>query len=85
MLNSTHRKIHQAIFTDPLNGNLEWSRIEVLLLAIGCRVIEGRGSAVTFEKNGIRANFHRPHPHKEALKYRVKNVRDFLIKLGIVP
>ena len=31
---------------------MEWSKIESLLVAIGCRTIEGAGS--TFEKNGIR-------------------------------
>ncbi len=84
-MNSKHRKTLEAIFSDPINGNLEWSRIEALLLTVGCRIIEGNGSAVTFEKDGRRANFHRPHPRKEALKYRVKDVREFLMKLGITP
>lgn len=39
---------------------------------------EGSGSSVTFEKDGHKANFHRPHPRKEALKYRVKQVREYL-------
>jgi hypothetical protein len=55
-----------------------------LLLAIGCQVIEGSGSSVMFEKNGKKAYFHRPHPQKEALTYRIKGVREFLIKLGVV-
>lgn len=84
-MNSKHRKTLEALFADPVNGNLEWARIEPLLEAVGCRLIEGSGSAVTFEKDGRRANFHRPHPHKEALKYRVKDVREFLTKLGITP
>lgn len=74
-----------AIFADPVNGNLEWDRIESLLVALGCRVIEGAGSSVTFERDGIRAYFHRPHPGRTALRYRVKNVREFLIKLGEKP
>ncbi|WP_281241828.1 type II toxin-antitoxin system HicA family toxin [Thiocapsa roseopersicina] len=40
--------------------------MEALLVAVGCLVIEGSGSAVTFEKDGRKANFHRPHPRKEA-------------------
>ena len=80
-----HRKTVTAIFSDPVNGNMEWSRIEALFIALGCRVIEGDGSSVTFEKNGIRAYFHRPHPAREALRYRIKDAREFLKKLGIKP
>lgn len=63
---------------------MEWSRIESLLVALGCRIVEGAGSSVTFEKSGIRAYFHRPHPDKAALRYR-KETREFLIKLGEKP
>jgi hypothetical protein len=35
--------------------------------------------------NGRRAYFHRPHPQREALIYRVKAAREFLIKLEITP
>ena len=55
------------------------------LVAIGCNVVEGSGSSVTFEKLGRRAYFHRPHPQHEALIYRVKVAREFLIKLEITP
>jgi hypothetical protein len=84
-MNKTHKKTLQAIFQNPVNGAIFWSAIESLLLGIGCRVIEGRGSSVTFEKNGLKASFHRPHPQKEALRYRIKDVRIFLEKLGITP
>ena len=80
-----HQKTVTAIFSDPVNGNMKWSRIEALLLALGCRVIEGDGSSVTFEKDGIRAYFHRPHPAREALRYRIKDAREFLKKLGVEP
>lgn len=82
-MNSKHRKTLEAIFSNPVNGNLEWARIEALLVAVGCRVIEGSGSSVTFEKDGLRAYFHRPHPEKEALRYRVRLVREYLEKMGV--
>ncbi len=84
-MNSKHRKTLQAIYTDPVSGNLPWERIEALLVAIGCRVVEGSGSSVMFEKDGRRAYFHRPHPQREALTYRVKAVREYLLKLEITP
>ncbi|TLU81728.1 MAG: type II toxin-antitoxin system HicA family toxin [Chlorobium sp.] len=84
-MNNKHRKTLDKIFSDPIGGNLPWSDIEALLVAVGCNVVEGSGSSVTFEKNGRRAYFHRPHPQREALKYRVKVAREFLIKLQIIP
>lgn len=80
-----YRKTLAAIFTDPVNGNMEWCEIESLLVAIGCRVLEGNGSSVTFEKDGLRVTFHRPHPDKAALRYRVKDARNFLTELRIKP
>lgn len=38
----------------------------------GARIIEGRGSRVRFELNGVIATFHRPHPQKEAKPYSGK-------------
>lgn len=84
-VNSKHRKTLETIFSDPIGGNLPWDRIESLLVAIGCNVVEGSGSSVTFEKDGRRAYFHRPHPQREALIYRVKAAREFLMKLEITP
>lgn len=69
----------------PLNGSLDWDRIESLFRALGCRVIEGAGSSVTSEHEGRRATFHRPHPAKEALRYRVKAAREFLLAIGLTP
>jgi hypothetical protein len=84
-MNNEQRKTLAAIFTDPINGNIEWRRIESLLIALECQVIEGSGSRVTFILNSQRADFHRPHPEKEALRYRVKDVREFLQRAGITP
>lgn len=87
MLNmkAKHRKTLAIIFSNPVNGNMEWFRVEALLVALGCQVVEGSGSSVTFEKNGIRAYFHRPHPEKEALRYRIKDAKEFLTKIGEAP
>jgi hypothetical protein len=84
-MNSKHRKTLALIFSDPVNGNLPWDRVEALLLSVGCEAVEGSGSSVTFVKDGKRAYFHRPHPQREALIYRIKAVREFLLKLEITP
>jgi hypothetical protein len=84
-VNGTHRKTLEKILADPVNGNVDWLRIESLLKALGCRVVEGAGSSVTFEFNGRKLTLHRPHPGKEALRYRVLAVRDFVQRIGVQP
>ncbi len=84
-MNSKHRKTLSIIFTDPINGNIEWRKIESLFLALGALRTERAGSAVSFILNDIRADFHRPHPDKAALRYRVKDVRRFLNQAGVTP
>jgi hypothetical protein len=48
-------------------------------------VVEGDGSRVRFEKDRLVASFHRPHPVKEAKRYQIRDARDYLTELGIVP
>jgi hypothetical protein len=84
-MNSKHTNTLHAIFAKPTQTSLEWVRIEALLLAIGCEIIEGRGSRVRFTHNGVIAAFHRPHPAKEAKPYQVEQARDFLTAIGVKP
>lgn len=84
-MNSTHRKTLNRVLAEPVNGNIEWLRIEAMLKAAGCRMVEGAGSSVTFELNGRKLTLHRPHPGKEALRYRVLAVREFVERMGIKP
>ena len=84
-MNGAHRKTLAAVFAEPVNGALEWRRIEALLMAVGCKAMEGSGSSVTFESCGLRVHFHRPHPGKEALRYRVRDARTFLLSTGVKP
>lgn len=84
-MNSKQRRTLEAVFADPVSGSLEWAAIESLLLAVGCRLIEGSGSRVRFERDGHVASFHRPHPAKEAKRYQVRDARAYLIAIGVKP
>jgi hypothetical protein len=84
-MNSTHRKTLAAVFATPTPPSLEWRKIESLLIALGAKVIEGHGSRVRFELNGIVASFHRPHPRKEAKPYQVRDAKEFLLQAGVKP
>ena len=84
-MNRSNQKNLQAVFADPVSGNIEWRKIEALFKSVGCEIIEGSGSRITVLHQGGKATFHRPHPGKEALRYRVLATRDFLIMIGVRP
>ncbi len=84
-MNSKHRKTLSAIFSQPVSGTLEWRKIESLFISLGSEIIEGSGSRVSFILNNEKADFHRPHPGKEAKQYQVRNARDFLNRTGVKP
>lgn len=84
-MNSKQKSTLKAVFSKPVPTSLEWARIESLFLAAGARSIEGNGSRVRFELNGVIATFHRPHPDKEAKPYQVRDARVFLEQAGVTP
>lgn len=84
-MNGKHAKTLAAIFAAPTSKTLEWAKIEALLIAVGCRVVEGSGSRVRFMHGQAVASFHRPHPSKEAKAYQVEDARDFLKSIGVTP
>ena len=84
-LNGNQQDTLRQIYANPVPVNLEWRKVESLLLAIGCQLVEGRGFRVRFEKNGKVATFHRPHPAKEAKPYQVRDARAYLELLGVAP
>jgi len=84
-MNKRQRETLDKIFQAPVPAAMGWRDIEALFLALGARTVEGRGSRVRFELNGVVATFHRPHPEKEAKPYQVRDARRFLEQAGIKP
>ena len=84
-VNGSQRKTLEKVLAAPVNGTIEWARIESMLKAAGCRVVEGAGSSVTFEFGGRKLTLHQPHPGNEAFRYRVLAVREFIARMGIEP
>jgi hypothetical protein len=84
-MNSRQEKTLSAIFADPVSSSIAWASIESPLVAVGCEVIEGKGSRVRFVREGMIESFHRPHPAKEAKKYQVRAARAYLTRLGVKP
>ncbi len=84
-LSSKHQKTLITIFDNPVRSDVEWSKIESLLVALGGELSEGRGSRIRIVLNDVRAVFHRPHPQKETDKGALKSMRRFLQEAGIDP
>ncbi len=84
-MKAKHAKALQAIFSMPTRASIGFGDIETLLVALGAEKTEREGSRVKFTLHGVEWHAHRPHPGKEAKKYQVEQVREFLTKLEIKP
>ena len=84
-MNKKQRQTLQKIFERPERADIPWDNIEVLFMALGAEVSEGRGSRIRVALNNVRAVFHRPHPKRVTNKGAVKSVRRFLIESGMKP
>ena len=84
-MKSKHRRTLEAIFAMPTRAGIVFSDMEALVTAIGGKIREGEGSRVVFELNGTRRYLHRPHPGKEAKKYQVEELREWLRSLEVIP
>ncbi|MBT3255396.1 MAG: type II toxin-antitoxin system HicA family toxin [Deltaproteobacteria bacterium] len=84
-MTAKHRKTIAAIFAKPTKANIKFSDIESLIKTLGGEVREGDGSRVVLALLGTREYAHRPHPGKEAKKYMVERIREWLTGLGVTP
>jgi hypothetical protein len=83
-MNNKHKNTLKAIFEKPVRGDIKWSDIESMFVALGAKITEGSGSRVRVSLHGVLATFHRPHPRKETVKGAVKSVQQFLMESGAV-
>ena len=84
-MKTKHRRTFDAILSVPTRGGIVFSDIEALVRSLGGEVREGEGSRVVFEIRSSRKYLHRPHPGKEAKKYQIEELREWLIKLEVNP
>jgi hypothetical protein len=84
-MNSANRKTLGAIFAKPTRSDIRWSDIESLIRALDGEVVERGGSRVGLILNGVRGNFHRPHPSPDTNKGAVDAVRTFLANAKVKP
>ncbi len=84
-MKTKHQKTLAAIFAKPIRANIKFSDIESLIKALGGEIREGDGSRVVLELFGTREYVHRPHPGKEAKRYVVEKIREWLTELEVTP
>lgn len=84
-LKSKHAKALRAIFAKPTHASIVFTEIEALVIALGGEVKEGAGSRVALRIGAAVKHAHRPHPGKEAKKYQVEEIREWLAAQGIAP
>ena len=84
-LASRHQKTLADIFHRPTSATIKFSDIEKLVVALGGAIENNDGSRMKFCLNGHAMVAHRPHPNKEAKRYQVEDMREFLQKQGITP
>lgn len=75
----------EAIFATPTRSGIVFADMEALVIALGGEIREGEGPRVVFELSSARKYLHRPHPGKEARKYQVEEVREWLRSLEVIP
>ncbi|WP_367110825.1 type II toxin-antitoxin system HicA family toxin [uncultured Psychrobacter sp.] len=80
-----HQKTLKAIFSKPISGNIKWSDIEALFIALGAEVSERAGSRVAIVLDNEVQVYHRPHPQPTTDKGAVASVRKWLDSLGYSP
>jgi hypothetical protein len=84
-MTTKHRKIFEAIFEKPTRANIVFADIESMINGMGGEVVEREGSRVVFSIGSGIWHTHRPHPGREAKRYQVESLREFLKSKGIEP
>ncbi len=84
-MNNKHQKTLMSIYKRPISGNINWSDIESLFVALGADVSERAGSRIAVILFGEVRVFHRPHPSPCTDKGAVVSIRKWLEENEVTP
>ena len=82
-MNKRHRRTSEAIFAQPISGNIKWRDVESLLKTLSAVLTERAGSRVSVSLNDRVIVLHRPHPSPNMDKGAIRDLRRFLQRAGI--
>jgi len=71
-------KDYKKIYHWPTSGNIHWSDIEPLFIALGADVSERSGSRIAVVLFDEVRVFHRPHPSPNTDKGAISSIRRWL-------
>ena len=74
-MKNKHQKTLMSNYKRPVNGNINWSDIESLFVALGADVSERSGSHVAVILFGEVRVFYRPHPSPGTDKSAVVSIQ----------
>ena len=80
-----YQKTLELIFSRPISGNIHWTDIESLFIALGADVSERAGSRVAVVLFDEVRIFHRPHPSPSTDKGAVASIRKWLEQNEVKP
>ncbi|MEF9996867.1 MAG: type II toxin-antitoxin system HicA family toxin, partial [Burkholderiaceae bacterium] len=75
----------QAIFHDPISGNIHWREVESLINHLGAHVESLSGARLRVTINRMEGILHRPHHGNTLDRNGVVHLREFLARAGATP
>lgn len=80
-----HARVLEAIFHDPVSGNIHMREVESLLHHLGATIESGHGARARVVLNGVEGTLHRPHHSGVCEKHDIRHLREYLASCGIGP
>lgn len=80
-----HQKTLELIYKRPTSGNIPWTDIEALFVALGADVSARAGSRIAVVLFDEVRVFHRPHPSPSTDKGAVASIRKWLELYEVKP
>jgi len=84
-MSNKHTSLLNAIFHDPVSGNIHWREIESLLRHQGASISPAHGARFHVTLNGFECFLHHPHQGNVCDKNLIKYLREFLARAGVTP
>lgn len=80
-----HARVLEAIFHDPVSGNIHLRDVESLLHHLGVTIESGHGARMRLLFNKVEGTLSRPHHSGVCEKHDIRHLREFLKAAGIGP
>lgn len=80
-----HKHLLDAIFHDPVSGNIHWREVESLLRHLGATMEPVSGARIRVVLNGFEGMLHRPHHSNVLNRQHIVFLREYLAHAKATP